>query len=75
MIGLPHERLGEEVCACLRVRKDAIVTLETVVGFCKGKISFFKIPSQVRIMNDFPKTTSGKIQKMKLVEQFKNVLS
>lgn len=71
VIGVPHERLGEEVCACIRVKGDANVTQEEIARFSKGKIAHFKIPSRVKIVKKFPKTTSGKIQKFKLVEQFK----
>lgn len=70
MIGLPHARLGEEVCACIRVKNNANVTLETVVEFCRGKLARFKIPSQVKVMQEFPKTASGKVQKRELVERF-----
>lgn len=71
MIGLPHERLGEEVCACVRVRDGATLTLESIEKFSKGKIAKFKIPSKLKIVDEFPKTASGKIQKFKLVQQFK----
>lgn len=46
--------------------------MEAVAEHCKGKLARFKIPSQIRIVDQFPKTASGKIQKFKLVQQFKN---
>jgi acyl-CoA synthetase (AMP-forming)/AMP-acid ligase II len=70
VIGLPHERLGEEVCACIRVKPGSNVTSENIVNFCKGKLSHFKIPSKIHIVDEFPKTTSGKIQKFKLKQIF-----
>lgn len=66
MIGLPHERLGEEVCACLRVKTD--LTQAEIRDFCKGRIAHFKIPAHVLVMEEFPQTQSGKIQKYKLVQ-------
>ncbi|KAF7264300.1 hypothetical protein GWI33_000341, partial [Rhynchophorus ferrugineus] len=71
VIGLPHERLGEEVCACVRVLNESI-TLEDIKNYCKGKIAHFKIPSVLRIVDSFPKTASGKIQKFKLVNSLKS---
>jgi len=68
VIGVPHERLGEEVCACIRVQEGVSVTLESIKSFCKGKISHFKIPSKLNIVESFPKTASGKIQKFLLVK-------
>lgn len=48
------------------------LTVEDVNKFSKGKLAYFKVPKYVRIVNDFPKTTSGKIQKFKLLELFEN---
>lgn len=72
MIGLPHDRLGEEVCACVRVKNSAEVTLERLMEFCSERMSRFKIPSQLKIVEEFPKTASGKIQKFVLVEKYKS---
>lgn len=72
MIGVPDERMGEEVCAFLRLCDSTKeITRETLKEFCKGKLSHFKVPRYVVCVQDFPKTTSGKIQKFKLLEQFK----
>ncbi|KAJ8917664.1 hypothetical protein NQ315_005111 [Exocentrus adspersus] len=68
VIGLPHERLGEEICACIRVQEGCVVTLADLNVFCKGNISHFKIPSVLITVETFPKTLSGKIQKFKLKE-------
>ncbi|KAL9707222.1 hypothetical protein quinque_010740 [Culex quinquefasciatus] len=67
-IGVPDERMGEELCAYVRL-KDEGQSLEhaEMKQFCKGKISHFKIPKYLRIVDEFPKTVSGKIQKFKLV--------
>lgn len=70
VIGLPHERLGEEVCACLRLsHKDIKLTLKDLREYCKEKISHFKIPSVLYIRTSFPTTASGKIQKFKLKDE------
>lgn len=68
VIGLPHKRLGEEVCACIKLKPGRKMTLEDIRSFCKEKIAKYNIPSQVYFLNDFPKTTSGKIQKYKLAQ-------
>jgi acyl-CoA synthetase (AMP-forming)/AMP-acid ligase II len=36
--------------------------------YCRGKIASFKIPRHVLVIEDFPWTGSGKIQKVKLRE-------
>jgi fatty-acyl-CoA synthase len=39
-----------------------------VIAYCKGRIASFKIPRHVIVVDDFPMTGSGKIQKVKLRE-------
>ncbi|XP_055919431.1 medium-chain acyl-CoA ligase ACSF2, mitochondrial [Eupeodes corollae] len=73
VIGVDDERLGEEVCAYVRLQDGAKnLTREDLKKFCKGKLAHFKIPRFIRVVKDFPRTTSGKIQKFKLKEIFKN---
>lgn len=63
--------MGEEICAYVRLKQEAKpLTLEDIKLFCKGKLAYFKVPRYLRIVEDFPKTTSGKIQKFKLQEIF-----
>jgi len=67
VIGVPDERLGEEICAFLRMKDNRPdLTLKDIEEFSKGKIANFKVPKYIKIINEFPKTTSGKIQKYKL---------
>lgn len=69
VIGISHERLGEEVCVCVRLQKGADLSHKTLVDFCTGKLAYFKIPRHLYIMDNFPKTQSGKIQKNVLRNQ------
>ncbi|XP_017132287.1 medium-chain acyl-CoA ligase ACSF2, mitochondrial [Drosophila elegans] len=74
VIGVPDERLGEEVCAYVRLEEGvdpASFTAETLKEYSKGKLAHFKVPRYVIPIDAFPKTTSGKVQKFKLVEAFK----
>lgn len=74
VVGTYHERLGEEVCACIKLTSGTTVTLEEVKNYCKGKLSYYKIPTRIEIMDSFPKTLIGKIQKSKLTELVNNVV-
>lgn len=65
---MPHERLGEEVCACIKVKSGKSLTVQDIKDFCKGQLTYSKIPSKIKLVDDFPKTLSGKIQKFKLIE-------
>lgn len=68
IVGVADERLGEELCAVLRVRNGANITLDDIKSFCSGRLAKFKIPRILKITEEFPKTASGKIQKYKLKE-------
>lgn len=66
--------MGEEICAFLRLRKDAAdINAAVIKEYAKDKMAHFKVPRYVLKVDDFPKTTSGKIQKFRLLEQFTNL--
>ncbi|XP_054755170.2 medium-chain acyl-CoA ligase ACSF2, mitochondrial-like isoform X1 [Lytechinus pictus] len=68
VIGIPDDRLGEKVVACIRGKAKEELTQEDIIDYCKGEISHYKIPSHVVFMDVFPMTVSGKVQKFKLQE-------
>ena len=37
--------------------------------FCTGKIAHYKIPRYVKVVDEFPMTVTGKVQKFKMREQ------
>ncbi|HVT64841.1 MAG TPA: AMP-binding protein [Mycobacteriales bacterium] len=69
VIGVPDERYGEELCAWVVVRDGQSVTVEDVREFCTGKLAHFKIPRYVMVVEEFPMTVTGKIQKFKMREE------
>jgi fatty-acyl-CoA synthase len=68
VIGVPDARFGEELCAWVKLRPGAELTLEQLREFCAGQIAHFKIPRYLRISGDFPMTVTGKVQKFKMRE-------
>ena len=62
------EFFGEEVAAALRPHPGATIDTDEVQAFCKDHIARFKIPRYFRIVDGFPLTASGKVQKFKLRE-------
>lgn len=64
--GVPDERMGEEACAWINLKKNMNLTEKEVKEFCKGKISHFKIPKYIMFVEEFPKTQSGKIKKFEM---------
>ncbi|XP_047199886.1 medium-chain acyl-CoA ligase ACSF2, mitochondrial [Hippoglossus stenolepis] len=63
VVGVKDERLGEQVCACIRLKEGQTCSTEEIRAFCKGQISHFKIPHYVIFVDSYPLTVSGKIKK------------
>jgi len=68
IIGVPAPCLSEVPCACIIPTPGEDVTHEALVAFCRGQLASFKIPHYTVIMEGFPMTSSGKVQKFKLRE-------
>lgn len=68
VVGVKDERMGEEVCACIKLVDGQECTPEEIKTFCKNKISHFKIPRYILFVSSYPLTVTGKIQKNKLRE-------
>jgi fatty-acyl-CoA synthase len=68
VIGVPSERYGEEVMAWIRPREGSALTEEVLVAACQGQIATFKIPRYWKLVDAFPMTVTGKIQKYRMRE-------
>jgi fatty-acyl-CoA synthase len=69
VVGVPDERYGEEVAAFVIAREGASLDPEAVREFCRGRIAHYKVPRHVVVVDEFPMTVTGKIQKYKLRDQ------
>jgi fatty-acyl-CoA synthase len=72
--GVSHAFFGEEVAAAIRVRPGASIDAAEVRRFCEQRLARFKVPRLMRIVDSFPMTASGKIQKFKLREAHEEAL-
>ncbi len=70
VFGVPDAKYGEEVAAWVKARQGIRLTEEEIRAFCVGKIAKYKIPRYIRLVDAFPMTVSGKVQKFKMREQF-----
>ncbi|OBG92393.1 AMP-dependent synthetase [Mycobacterium sp. E3251] len=66
VIGTPHDKWGETVCAVVTLKPRASVTLETVQDRVRGKLAGYKIPRRLVIVDELPTLASGKIDKKRL---------
>lgn len=69
VVGVPDEKYGEEILACVILREGAgSLTRDELARFCRGRLAAFKVPRHLRVMDAFPMTVSGKIRKVELRE-------
>jgi fatty-acyl-CoA synthase len=68
VIGVPSERYGEEVMAWVKFRNGTRLTDDELRAVCQGKIATYKIPRYWKIVDSFPMTVTGKIQKFRMRE-------
>ncbi len=65
VVGVPDPIMGEAVMAFVIPKDGERLTGDEVVEFARGKIANFKMPKYVEIVDRFPLTGSGKVQKFK----------
>lgn len=70
VVGLPHPEFGEEVCAV--VVADAGVTAAAIIAGCKDRLAAYKVPREVRFVDDLPRNSSGKILKARIAESLRS---
>jgi fatty-acyl-CoA synthase len=68
------EFFGEEVAAALRLKPGATIDVDEVQAFCRERLARFKVPRFIRVVDAFPLTASGKIQKFRLRDQHESSL-
>ena len=65
IVGVPDPVMGEAVMAFVIPRTGESLNAEEMTAFARGKIANFKVPKYVEIVESFPLTGSGKVQKFK----------
>lgn len=74
VVGVRDERLGEEVCAAIKLLDGEKSSEQEIKEFCRGQITHFKIPRYVQFVSDYPLTVTGKVQKLKLRQRMEEQL-
>ena len=66
VIGLPHDVLGEQVCACIVPVEGAVITGGEIKRFATETMAAYKLPDLVRFFDAFPLTGSGTVRRREL---------
>ena len=71
VVGVPDEKYGEEILACVVPRDPADPpSQDDIVAYCRERLAHYKIPRRVELVDAFPMTVSGKVRKIELRERF-----
>ncbi|MDA8305780.1 MAG: AMP-binding protein [Deltaproteobacteria bacterium] len=71
LIGLPDENWGERVTAIIKVRAGQSLEPDKMSGFLKSSLAPFKVPKEYIVVDELPKSPTGKILKRELRTQFR----
>jgi fatty-acyl-CoA synthase len=67
VVGLPDNRLGEQVAAVLRTTRDGDALLkDSLIGYLRNRLAPFKVPTRWFVVAEFPVTPTGKVRKFEL---------
>jgi len=68
VVGMPDAYRGETVIAYVALKSgfEGKVTVEELIEFCKQRMANYKYPRQIEIMEELPKTSSGKFLRREL---------
>ena len=64
VVGMPSERLGEEVRAFVVTRTP--IEAETLMAYCRAQLANYKTPALIEFVDALPRNTVGKIDKKEL---------
>jgi acyl-CoA synthetase (AMP-forming)/AMP-acid ligase II len=64
--GVPHARLGEDVAAAVVLRTAA--TEQELLDHCRARLAAFKVPAVLHLVDQIPRTATGKVQRRKVGE-------
>lgn len=68
VLGIPDEHYGEEICACVILKKGEKMTEEEVRGIVRRNLASYKVPKYVLFFDAFPFGAQGKVQLRDLLE-------
>ena len=70
VIGVPDEKYGEVVKACIVKKEGSKINEEDLINFCKDRIASYKKPQSIDFIDEVPRNASGKVLKKVLREPY-----
>ncbi|MFA7499093.1 MAG: long-chain fatty acid--CoA ligase, partial [Leucobacter sp.] len=72
VVGVPHEKWGETVCAVVSFAKDPL-SLEELREFLSGRIARYKLPSRLVITDVVTRNGAGKLDKVQIRREITDI--
>jgi malonyl-CoA/methylmalonyl-CoA synthetase len=70
VIGCPDPQWGERIVAVVQLRAGAVISSEDLMEYCRDRLAAYKIPRSVRLVKALPRNALGKVQKVRLREEY-----
>ncbi|HVM08717.1 MAG TPA: AMP-binding protein [Acidimicrobiales bacterium] len=70
VVGVPDERMGERVVAAIRLLPGAAASEDELIAWCRERLSSYKVPAAVRIVDELPRTGTEKVKKAEVRDMF-----
>ncbi|GAP76791.1 Acetoacetyl-CoA synthetase [Pseudoalteromonas sp. SW0106-04] len=68
VFGIPDDKFGEQVCLWLKAKDNRDIDEPQIRAYLKDQLAYFKVPKYIRIVEEYPMTVTGKLQKFKMRE-------
>ena len=68
-VGVPDHHLGEDLVAFVVLRAGIVADERELLTFCERRLGHFKTPTRIHFAQDLPKGPSGKVQRLRLLEE------
>jgi acyl-CoA synthetase (AMP-forming)/AMP-acid ligase II len=66
VVGVPDEQWGERVVAAVVLREGA-AGVDAIMEHCRSKLASFKRPEKILLMEELPRTSTGKLLRRNLI--------
>lgn len=68
VFGVPDVVFGEELAVWIRLREGETASVAEIRDFCRRRLAHSKVPRYVRFVDEYPLTSTGKVQKFRMRE-------
>jgi fatty-acyl-CoA synthase len=68
VVGIPDQETGEALAACILHEQSKELDVDAILTHCSGQLAPYQIPKHILSVDDFPRTSLGKVKKPELKE-------